>query len=90
MNKNGLIDAIATQLSKSKDGTEAFINTFIDVVSAEIARGNRVQLTGFGTFERRLQTAREGRNPRTGESLQIPAKYHPVFKAGKAFKDLCN
>ncbi len=90
MNKNELINVVATQLSKSRQEAEAFINTFIDVVSGEIARGNRVQVTGFGTFERKLKPSREGRNPKTGESLQIPAKYHPVFKAGKVFKELCN
>jgi len=90
MNKNELIDTIATQLNKSKQETEAFINTFIDVISSETAQGNKVQLTGFGTFDRRYKAPREGRNPKTGESLLIPAKYLPVFKAGKAFKELCS
>ncbi len=90
MNKNELIDAVATELRRSKHETEAFVNIFLGIISEEISQGKRVQLTGFGTFERRLKDARKGRNPRTGELLQIAARYYPVFKPGKNLKEQCN
>ena len=66
------------------------INAFIETIQDTISNGDSVQLVGFGTFERRRREARTGRNPQTGEELQIPASNIPAFKAGKIFKDLVN
>ena len=62
----------------------------IEAVTDTVAKGQKVQLIGFGTFERRQRTARAGKNPRTGEAIKIPASYAPAFKAGKAFKEKAN
>ena len=77
-----------TQLSK-KDA-EAALKAFVDVVSEEMKKGEKVQLVGFGTFEVSERAAREGRNPQTGETMTIAASKTPKFKAGKALKDLVN
>ena len=77
-----------TQLSK-KDADLA-LKAFIDVVSEEMQKGEKVQLVGFGTFEVSERAAREGRNPKTGETMTISASKSPKFKAGKALKDLVN
>ena len=77
-----------TQLSK-KDADLA-LKAFIDVVSEEMQKGEKVQLVGFGTFEVSERAAREGRNPQTGETMTISASKSPKFKAGKALKDLVN
>jgi len=77
-----------TQLSK-KDADLA-LKAFIDVVSEEMQKGEKVQLVGFGTFEVSERAAREGRNPQTGETMTIAASKSPKFKAGKALKDLVN
>ena len=80
--------AAETQLSK-KDA-EAALKAFIDVVSAELKKGEKVQLVGFGTFEVAERAAREGRNPQTGETMTIAASKNPKFKAGNALKDMVN
>ena len=87
MNRTELVAAMAekTQLSK-KDAEKAFV----DVVSEEMKKGEKVQLVGFGTFEVSERAAREGRNPQTGETMTIAASKTPKFKAGKALKDLVN
>ena len=90
MNKTELVAAIAEQTQLSKKDTEAALKAFIDVVSAELKNGGKVQLVGFGTFEVSERAAREGRNPQTGESMTIAASKAPKFKAGKALKDLVN
>ena len=77
-----------TQLSK-KDA-ESALKAFIDVVSEEMQKGEKIQLVGFGTFEVSERAAREGRNPQTGETMTIAASKSPKFKAGKALKDLVN
>ena len=66
------------------------MKAFIDVVSEELVKGGKVQLVGFGTFEVAERAAREGRNPRSGEAMTIPASKMPKFKAGKALKDAVN
>ncbi|WP_317395757.1 HU family DNA-binding protein, partial [Blautia hydrogenotrophica] len=68
----------------------AVLKSFIDVVSDELKKGEKVQLVGFGTFEVSKRAAREGRNPQTGETMKISASKAPKFKAGKALKDLVN
>ena len=90
MNKTELVAAIAEQTQLSKKDTEAALKAFIDVVSAELKNGGKVQLVGFGTFEVSERAAREGRNPQSGEPMKIEASKAPRFKAGKALKDMIN
>lgn len=90
MNKTELVAAIATQTELSKKDAEKALKAFTDVVAEELAKGEKIQLVGFGTFEVSERTAREGRNPRTGETMTIPASKAPKFKAGKALKDIVN
>lgn len=90
MNKTELVAAIAQETQLSKKDAEAALKAFIDVVSAELQKGEKVQLVGFGTFEVSERAAREGRNPQTGETMVIAASKSPKFKAGKALKDLVN
>lgn len=87
MNKSELVAAMAEAAGISKKAAEAALNAFTGTVVSEVGKGNKVQLVGFGTFERGTRSAREGRNPQTGETISIPATNVPKFKAGKAFKD---
>jgi DNA-binding protein HU-beta len=88
MNKPELIAAAAEKSGITKKDAERFFNAAIDTVVAALARGERVQLTGFGTFEVKEREARVGRNPRTKETVEIPATRTPAFKASKALKDI--
>lgn len=90
MNKSDLIAAIAAKTGSTKKDAEATLNAFVDVVTDSLAKGDKVQLVGFGSFEVRKRAARKGRNPQTKEEIKIPASKAPVFKAGKALKDLVN
>ena len=90
MNKTELVAAMAEQTNLSKKDAEAALKAFIDVVSEELKKGERVQVVGFGTFEVSERAAREGRNPQTGETMEIKASKTPKFKAGKALKDMMN
>ena len=90
MNKSELVAAIAEQTELTKKQAEAALKAFIDVTSDELKKGGKVQLVGFGTFEVSERAAREGRNPQTGEAMQIKASKAPKFKAGKALKDYIN
>ena len=90
MNKTELIAAMAEQTELSKKDAEAALKAFVDVVSEELKKGEKVQLVGFGTFEVSERAAREGRNPATGEAMTIKASKAPKFKAGKALKDAVN
>ena len=90
MNKSELIAAIAAKTGATKKDAEATLNAFIDVVTETLVKGDKVQLVGFGSFEVRKRAARKGRNPQTKEEIKIPASKAPVFKAGKALKDLVN
>ena len=87
MNKPELIAAAAEQAGLSKKDTERVINAAIDTIVAALAKGEKVQLSGFGVFEVKEREARVGRNPRTKESIDIPATRTPAFKASKALKD---
>ena len=87
MNKAELINAAAEKAALSKKDTEAAINAAIEVISAALAEGDKVQLVGFGAFEVKKRDERIGRNPKSKESIKIPASQVPVFKAGKALKD---
>ena len=88
MNKSELVAAVAAQADLSKKDAEAAVKAFIDSVSAELKKGGKVQLVGFGTFEVTKRAARQGRNPQTGATIKIKASKTPRFKAGKALKDL--
>ncbi|SKB92104.1 DNA-binding protein HU-beta [Lachnospiraceae bacterium] len=90
MNKTELIDAVAAKAELSKKDSEAVVKAFVDVVSEALAKGDKVQLVGFGTFEVGERAARTGRNPQTGAEITIPASKNPKFKAGKALKDAVN
>ena len=90
MNKAELIAAIAAKTGETKKGVEATVNAFVDVITEALIEGDKVQLVGFGSFEVRKRSARKGRNPQTKEEIKIPASKAPVFKAGKALKDLVN
>ena len=86
MNKPELIDAIAGKTGQTKPTSEQVLNALIEVVTETVAAGDAVQLVGFGTFKASVQAAREGRNPQTGEALNIPATTVPKFTAGEGFK----
>ena len=90
MNKSDLIAAIAAKTGETKKGAESAVNAFVDVITESLSKGEKVQLVGFGSFEVRKRAARKGRNPQTKEEIKIPASKAPVFKAGKALKDLVN
>ena len=90
MNKAELIAAVAAQTGETKKCAEATINAFVDTVTKSLKKGDKVQLVGFGSFEVRKRAARKGRNPQTKEEIKIPASKAPVFKAGKALKELVN
>ena len=90
MNKTELIAAIAERAEISKKDSEKALKAFIDVVTAELKKDEKVQLVGFGTFEVSKRAAREGRNPQTGKTMKIEACKAPKFKAGKALKDAIN
>jgi DNA-binding protein HU-beta len=87
MNKSEMIDKVAEEAGLTKADAERALNAVIDTVIAEVKAGEEVMLVGFGTFKPSHRAARTGRNPRTGEAIQIQASTVPVFKAGKAFKD---
>ena len=90
MNKAELIAAIAAKTGDTKKAAEASVNAFVETVANALVEGDKVQLVGFGSFEVRKRAARKGRNPQTKEEIKIPASKAPVFKAGKALKDLVN
>ena len=90
MNKAELITSMAEKSQLTKKDAEAALKAFIDSVQEALEGGDKVQLVGFGTFETRERAAREGRNPRTKETINIPASNVPVFKAGKEFKERVN
>ena len=90
MNKTELIAAVAEKAEISKKDAEKAVKAFTDAVAEELAKGGKVQLVGFGNFEVSERPAREGRNPRTGETMTIAASKTPKLKPGKALKDEIN
>ena len=86
MNKTELVAAMAKETNLSKKDVEDVLKSFVDVVSKELKNGGKIQLVGFGTFEVSERAAREGRNPQTGESIAVPAKYIPKAKFSSTFK----
>ena len=87
MNKTELIAAVAQSAGLTKKDTERVVNAAIDAITASLVGGEKVQISGFGTFEVKAREARIGRNPHTKEAIEIPATNVPVFKASKALKD---
>ena len=90
MNKTQFFEAIAAKSGLSKSAAEKALNAMTDVVAETLKAGEKVQLVGFGTFEVKERAARAGRNPKTGETIQIAASKTPAFSAGKALKDSVN
>ena len=87
MNKRELIDTVAANAEITKKEADAVVNATLDAIIDGLAKEGKVVVPGFGSFEVRNKTAREGRNPRTGEKVKIAAKRAPAFKPGKAMKD---
>lgn len=87
MNRVELIEAIIEKTGVSKKDATAALSAFIDTITSAVSKGDRVILTGFGTFEPRKKNARVCRNPLTGESVNVPAKTVPAFSAGRTFKN---
>lgn len=87
MNKGELIALAATKADTSKKVANALLDALIDTITQAVADGEKVTLVGFGSWEARDRKAREGRNPKTGETMEIPATVVPAFSAGKQFKD---
>jgi DNA-binding protein HU-beta len=87
VNKSQLVDEVAAATGQSKTAVAQVIDGALDAISGALGAGDKVTLTGFGTFERRHRKARVGRNPQTGAEVPIPAANVPAFKAGKALKD---
>ncbi|MFW9257553.1 HU family DNA-binding protein [Nostoc sp. CALU 546] len=87
MNKGELVDAVASKTNITKKQADEIISAFLSVVTEAVANGEKVTLVGFGSFERRERSEREGRNPKTNEPMTIPATKVPAFSAGKQFKE---
>lgn len=87
MNKQELIAGMAEKTGMKKKDAEAAVASFVDLVTETLAKGDKVQLIGFGTFETRERAAREGRNPQTGATIKIAASKVPAFKAGAKLKE---
>lgn len=90
MNKAELVTAVAEKAELTKKDSEKVLKAFVDVVTEELKKGEKVQLVGFGTFEVSERPARVGRNPKTKQPVDIPASKAPKFKAGKALRDAVN
>ncbi|MEH2195497.1 MAG: HU family DNA-binding protein [Nostoc sp.] len=87
MNKGELVDAVAAKTNITKKQADEVISAFLSVVTEAVANGDKVTLIGFGSFERRDRSQREGRNPKTNEPMTIPATKVPAFSAGKQFRE---
>lgn len=87
MNKGELVDAIAAQANVTKKQADAVLTAALESIMEAVTKGDKVTLVGFGSFEPRQRQAREGRNPKTGETMEIPASTVPAFSAGKVFKE---
>ena len=89
MNKEQLVQEVAKKAKVSQKEAGEILKAVISVIETTVAKGDKVTLVGFGTFESRKRAARTGRNPQTGAEIKIPAKNVPAFSAGKKFKELC-
>lgn len=87
MNKTELISAVSESAGLTKKDTERVVNALVDALTAALVKGDKVQISGFGSFETKVREARVGRNPHTKEAIEIPATRVPAFKPSKALKD---
>ena len=87
MNKTDLVNTVTTQAELTKEDAKKAVDALLETISTTLAKEEKIQLVGFGTFEVRQRAARTGRNPQTGEELQIAASKVPAFKAGKELKE---
>lgn len=87
MNKGELVAKISEDLDATQKQVDEIVSALLEEVKNQVAKGEKITLTGFGTFQKRDRKGRVGRNPRTGEEIQIPASSVPAFSAGKQFKD---
>ncbi len=87
MNKSDLVEAVASSADMTKAAAARAVDSMLEAVTTALKKGEQVAVSGFGTFEVRERAARQGRNPQTGETIQIKASKVPAFKAGKALKD---
>lgn len=90
MNKTELVEAVAGATGGTKADAQSHVDAVLDVITGALQKGDKVSVTGFGTFEVRDRAARQGRNPQTGETIQVKASKAPAFKAGKSLKDAVN
>ena len=90
MNKSELVASVAEVAELTKKDAEKAVNAVLEKKKKALVEDDKVQIIGFGTFEVRTRAARKGRNPQTGETIEIPASKNPVFKAGKALKEAVN
>lgn len=90
MTKIDLVNQVADAAALSKKDADKAVTAVVDAITAALAKGDKVSLVGFGTFETRSRPARQGRNPQTGAAMTIPAATAPAFKPGKALKDAVN
>ena len=90
MNKTELVNVVAAEAAVSKKDAEAAVTATLNAIAEALKAGDKVQLIGFGTFDVKESAAREGRNPRTGETIKIAASKRPVFSAGSALKNAVN
>ena len=90
MNKEELVQEVAKKAKLTQKDAAAVVNSLMETVQKTVAKGKKVTLVGFGTFESRKRAARTGRNPQTGKEIKISAKTVPAFSAGKKFKELVN
>lgn len=90
MNKNDLIASVADDIDITKADAARAVDSILEIITKSLKKGGEVRLVGFGTFSVVKRKASEGRNPRTGEAIKIPASKQPKFKAGKALKDAVN
>ncbi|USO01699.1 MAG: HU family DNA-binding protein [Alphaproteobacteria bacterium] len=90
MNKADLVALVASQTNMTKADAERAVEAVFGGIGESLRKGAEARFTNFGTFSVRTRAAREGRNPRTGEKIKIPASKQPVFRAGKELKEICN
>ncbi len=90
MNKEELVQEVAKKANVTQKDAAEILGALIDTIEKSVAKGKKITLVGFGTFERRERAARTGRNPQTGKELKIPARKVPAFTAGKKFKTIVN
>ena len=90
MNKEELVQEVANKANVTQKDAAEIVAALIDTIEKSVAKGKKITLVGFGTFERRERAARTGRNPQTGKELKIPARKVPAFTAGKKFKTIVN